>query len=286
MLDAPPISPFGFLDYRKFLGEWFRHKKALKPGFSYRVFCRKAGINSPGLISEILAGTRRLSRTYVAKFVQALGLDEAEARYFGLLVDFTQAGDEDARETLYSGLLRSMPAPVQGLRRSQWEYFSKWYHVAVREALAIESVGESPEDAARLARRLDPPITAAQAQSALALLRDLDLIALDRDGRWKARHASLATPGDESQSLLFRAYRKSMLARSAEALDRYPASAQNQSCVTMSVSEAGMRRILAQVEEFHKRVSETVRMDQGEDRVMQLNLQFFPLTALEDRHAA
>jgi uncharacterized protein (TIGR02147 family) len=258
----------------------------MKPGFSYRVFCRTAGINSPGLVSEILAGTRKLSSAYIRKFAVGLGLDEKESRYFAALVPFTHAGDGQAREDLYAEMLQAMPPRAQGLRRSQWDYFSKWYHVAVREALAICAVGENPGDIERLARRLDPPITPAQAQSALALLKDLDLIAKDTEGNWKARHDSLATPGDESQSLLFRAYRKAMLARAAEALDRAPAAAQNQSCVTLSVSEQGMRRILAQVEEFHKRILETVRMDSGEDRVMQLNLQFFPLTHLEDRHAA
>lgn len=286
MADLPALSPFGFLDYRKFLGEFFQRKKALKPGFSYRVFCRTAGINSPGLVCEVLAGTRRLSPAYVGKFATGLGLDEKESRYFGLMVAFTHSANDQAREDLYAAMLGTMPVRVQGLRRSQWDYFSKWYNVAVREALSIEAITGGPESVARLARRIDPPLTQAQAQSALSLLRELDLIEKDGDGNWKARHASLATPGDESQSILFRAYRKAMLARASEALDRAPAAAQNQSCITLSVSETGMQRILAQVEEFHKRILETVRMDTGEDRVMQLNLQFFPLTALEDAHAA
>jgi uncharacterized protein (TIGR02147 family) len=205
-----------------------------------------------------------------------MGLDGAERAYFLDLIAFTQARTDAARREYYGRLLAAMPLRVQGLRRSQWEYFSKWQHVAVREALAIL---EMDDDYAALSAALRPPIPASEAKAAIALLSGLGLIARDAAGRWKARHASLETPGDESQSLLFRAYRKEMLARAVDALDREPAQAQTQSCTTMSVSPQGLKRIQAHLDEFHRRVLETVQADKDEDRVMQLNVQLFPLAA-------
>jgi uncharacterized protein (TIGR02147 family) len=278
MSPESPISLYDFLDYRKFLGAFFQKKKSLNKGFSYRLFCRKAGINSPGFITGAINGSRNLSKGYIEKFAHALGLDDKERAYFELMAAFTHAATDQARQEIYALMVKAMPLRIQGLRRSQWEYFSKWYHVAVRETLSILRVRD---DYAALAQRLHPPITAAQAKDAVALLADLGLVERDAEGCWKARHVSLVTKGDESESLLFRAYRREMLARAVEALDGVPAAAQNQSCVTLSVSPAGMERILAHLEEFHKRVIETVQADRGEDRVVQINMQVFPLTGIE-----
>lgn len=270
------------MDSRKFLADFFTSKKALNPAYSYRLFCRKAGINSPGLVSEVLQGTRPLSPAYAERFALGLGLAEAERGYFLDLVAFTQAKTDAARRLYYGRLLQAMPLRIQGLRRLQWEYFSNWYHVAVRETLAILDVRD---DYAVLGRAIRPRITPTQARSSLKLLADLGLIARDADGRWRACHSSLETAGDESQSLLFRAYRKQMLTRAADALDRETAEAQHQTCTTMSVSAVAALRIRGLLDEFHRRVFETIQADQGEDRVMQLNIQWFPLAAAEAAHA-
>ncbi|MDB5051072.1 MAG: hypothetical protein JWO30_4143 [Fibrobacteres bacterium] len=277
-----PLHLFEYLDYRKFLGDFFRRKRSLNKGFSYRLFCRKANINSPGFISEVVGGTRNLSKACVEKFAVALGLDAKEKSYFELMVAFTHAKTDEAKQSLYALMVKAMPLQIQGLRRSQWDYFSKWYHVAVRETLSILEV---KDDYAALANRLNPAITPAQAKSAVALLRELGLIERDPKGFWKARHVSLVTKGDDSESLLFRAFRKEMLAKAAEALDRFPAKAQNSSCITLSISPEGMARVLAHLEEFHQRVIETVQADRGEDRVVQINMQVFPLTGIEEAHA-
>jgi uncharacterized protein (TIGR02147 family) len=282
MAPESPISLFEYLDYRKFLGDFFQRKKTLNKGFSYRLFCRKAGINSPGYISEVIGGSRNLSKSYVEKFALGLGLDGKERDYFDLMVAFTHAPDDQARQEVYGLMVKAMPLRIQGLRRSQWEYFSKWYHVAVRETLSIVKV---KDDYAELAARLNPCITPAEAKAAIALLEGLGLVERDGEGHWKARHVSLVSKGDESESLLFRAYRKEMLARAGEALDRFPPQAQNNSCVTLSVSPAGMERILSHLEDFHKRVIETVQADRNEDRVLQINVQVFPLTETEADHA-
>jgi uncharacterized protein (TIGR02147 family) len=276
-------SIYDFLDYRKYLEAYYTGKKALVKGYSYRLFCRKAEINSPGYLSEVLSGRRNLSRAYVHRFAKAMDLDAQEIAYFELLVAFNHARTEPLKQDLYDLLLKASPLEIRKPRRSQLDYFSKWYHVAVREALAIHPV---KDDATGLAAFLRPPITPAQARAALDLLARLELIERDGEGYWRAKHRSLVTRGDESETLLYRAFRKEMLGRGLEALDTVPASRQNASCITLSVSGAGMDRILSHLEEFHKRVIETVQNDKEEDRVVQVNVQVFPLTALEDSHAS
>jgi uncharacterized protein (TIGR02147 family) len=272
-----PLNVYRYLDYQEFLGDFYRHKKSINRGFSYRLFCRKAGINSPGYVSEVIGGSRSLSKAYVPKFARAMELDEKETAYLELLVSFKHAKSAKAKQAIYALMVAALPLKIQRLRQSQLEYFSKWYHVAVRETLSIEKVRDDYES---LARRLSPAITAVQAKSAIRILGDLELIEKDAQGFWKARHASLVTKGDPAQSILFTVYRKAMMAKAVEALDLFPAHQQNSSCVTLSVSQSGMDRIMAHLEDFHQRVLETVQSDRDEDRVLQVNMQIFPLTRI------
>src|SRR5262245_4006868 len=116
------VSVFEYLDYRKYLNDFYRTRKSLAKSYSHRVFCRMAGITSTGYFSEVLNGRRRLSHGYVPHFSRGLGLDEKEGAYFSLLVDFTHAKSSGARKTLYAALIKTLPLKVQYLRRSQLEY--------------------------------------------------------------------------------------------------------------------------------------------------------------------
>ncbi len=276
------IGVFDYLDYRKFLADYYRAKKAVNKSFSHRLFARKAGFRSTGFFSEVLSGKRKLSREYARKFAQALNLDEKEREFFDLLVAFTHAPSHAARDTLYDLLLKALPVKIQQMRQSQREYFSKWYYVAVREALAILPVHD---DFAALAAALQPAITAAQAKAAVHLLHQLGLVEKDAAGRWRASQLSLVAPQDEATALLRRSFQDAMLVKAREALERVPPDQRDISCVTFSVSPAGMDRVKALVQEFHRQVIAVVQADRGEDRVMQMNLQLFPLTRTGSEHA-
>lgn len=276
------IRIFDYLDYRKFLADFFQHKKSVNKHFSHRLFARKADIKSCGYFSEVVSGTRNLSRNKIAKFALGLELDDREKVYFERLVAFNHAKTHQARQTLYENMVKALPLKIQHLKQGQMEYFSNWYYVAVRETLSICKVKDDYE---ALASRLQPRITATQAKSAVRLLEGLGLVERDAEGHWRARHVSLLSRRDESSPLHVRAFQSEMIAKAREALETVPQQHRDISTVTMSISAGGMERLKGAVDEFRKRVREIVQSDQGEDRVAQLNIQVFPLTRIEDQHA-
>lgn len=282
MDEKPTLNIFEYLDYRKFLADFHAFRKSLNRHYSHRLFARKAGIRSSGYFSEVLSGRRNLAKAQVGKFVKAMELGGTECRFFELMVDFTHARSDAARKSIYSMMLDAMPVHVQRIKQSQMEYFAKWYHVAVREALAISAVKGDGEE---LAERLDPPISPAQAKAAMRVLQRLGLVAKDGDGCWRAHHASLLSPEDPGAALLLREFQREMMAKAAEALERVPPALRDVTSVTMSVSREGLERLKALAADFHKRVLETVQSDRGEDRVVQLNVQLFPLTREQEPHA-
>jgi uncharacterized protein (TIGR02147 family) len=269
------VSVFTYLDYRKYLADYYQARKAVNRHFSYRLIADKAGIPSTGYFSEVLSGRRNLTRAKVPKFAKAFCLTDAEAEYLGLLVSFNHAKTDAAKQAVYELLVKAMPVKAQRIKLGQREYFSKWYYVAVREALAIHAVNE---DAEALAASLRPAITTAQAKSALKLLEDLGLIARDAQGRWRAAQSSLLSHQDESTALLVRGFQGEMMDLAKRALTETGKDERDISCVTMSVSAQGLERVKAMIKECQQRILEIVQSDHDEDRVVQMNLQVFPLT--------
>jgi len=274
--NSPQLDIFAYVEYRAFLCDFFAVKKSLNRHYSHRLFAQKAGVRSSGYISEILAGKRRLPAAQAAAFARAMELGPREEAYFHLLVAYGRARSDAARKAVYTRMLEAMPVRLQRLKQSQSEYFAKWYHVAMREALSIAVI---TGDGSELGALLNPPITAAQARAGLQTLARLDLISRDGLGRWNATQASVLSPQTPESGFLLREFQREMMARAAEALERVPQPERDISCISMSVSPQGLLGIKSLAEEFHRKVLEVVRADRGEDRVMQLNVQFFPLTA-------
>lgn len=269
------VSVFAYLDYRKYLADYYQARKAVNRHFSYRLIADKAGIPSTGYFSEVLSGRRNLTRAKVPKFAKAFCLTDAEAEYLGLLVAFNHAKTDAAKQAVYELLVKAMPIKAQRLRLDQREYFSKWYYVALREALAIHPVHD---DIDGLAASLRPAVTPAQARSALKLLESLGLIARDGTGRWRATQASLLSRQDESTALLVRGFQEEMMDLAKRALAEVGKEERDISCVTMSVSAGGLERIKGALKDCRQRILEIVQADQDEDRVIQMNMQVFPLT--------
>lgn len=271
----PKISVFDYLDYRKFLADYYGRKKELNRHFSYRVLSSKAGIASTGYFSEVLSGRRNLTRSKLPGIAQALGLNEKEQAFLSLLADFNHARNEKARQALYDQVVQAMSIRMQRLRESQWEYFSKWHHVAMREALGFLKV---KDDCGELAAFLRPAITVPQAKAALRLLESLGLIQRDAEGCWRPTHQNLFSQRDESTALMVRSFQSEMMVLAQGALQSVDRDERDISCVTMSVSAKGLERVKEILKESHKRILDAVQADRGEDRVIQMNVQVFPLT--------
>jgi uncharacterized protein (TIGR02147 family) len=274
------ISVFDYLDYRKYLADYYGAKKAINKHFSYRLITDKAGIPSSGYFSEVLSGRRNLTLAKVPKFAKAFGLDASEEAFLGLLVAFNHARTETDKQRVYERMVEALPVRAQRLRRSQQEYFTKWYYAALRESLAVLDVRDDYEV---LATFLRPSISVPQAKAGIRLLESMDLVARDSQGCWRATQKSLISQRDESTVLLVRGFQSEMIGLARQALLDVPPEEREVSCMTMSVSAKGLELVKARIKDCQERIREIVHADRGEDRVIQLNLQIFPLTRKKAR---
>ena len=137
------MNIFAYYNYRKYLQDYYEYRKSLQRYFSYRSFAQKAGYSSSGYYLDLVRGRKSLTPQMVPKFIAALGLNEKEGRYFKLMVDFTHAQSVESKQQIFDQMSSLLPKAVKALTKNQQEYYAKWYHVAVREALSVLNINES-----------------------------------------------------------------------------------------------------------------------------------------------
>ena len=154
---------FTYLNYRKFLEDWFAARKALNPRFSHRMFARLSGQKSPSLLLHVIQGKRSLTPPTVAAFGRAMKLGPEEASFFAGLVRLDQAATAEERNDAWRRVSASRRfRSARELEGRAFDAISHWYYVAVRE-LALRS--DFVADPKWVARRVRPRITASQASS-------------------------------------------------------------------------------------------------------------------------
>jgi uncharacterized protein (TIGR02147 family) len=268
-------SIFIYTNYRQYLRSFFSHKKAEKAGYSLQVFADKAGFKARDHILRVMNGARNLSQSGALMLSKAMRLSEKETDFFINLVGFNQAKSAAEKEHYFNKLSSIRPyGKEQRIRTDQYEYFSEWYHAAIRSLLPVMDVGD---DARKLAQMLDPAISISQAKKSIELLLRLGFIVRDGKESYRVSNPSLDT-GEEVKSHALIQFHKKCLQLASRALDVCPAEDRDISGVTMSVSASAIARIKEEIRAFRNKVAVIARNDTNEDRACQLSIQFFPLS--------
>jgi uncharacterized protein (TIGR02147 family) len=273
---------FDHLDYRVYLKEHYEKSKAANPHFSFRSFSNKAGFKTKDFLYRVMHGEKNLSQASVFKLSGALGLKREETEYFENLVKFNQSKNVKEKDFYFQRLssLRGEYNTDGGAYRveaQQYDYYSKWWHTAVRSVLDMH---EFRGDYKWLAKKLDPAITAQQAEQSINLLENLGLIAKDTTGRYLATHKSLTT-GTPVLPLAITKFHLGTLELATRCLDEVPKEERDLSCLTLGISRKTLDRIKQKLKRFRGELLKLAEADEEADTVYHLNLHMFPLSKRE-----
>lgn len=268
------ISIFSYNDYRLFIRDFCAEKRKTNPHFSYRYLSLKLGIRSPGFLSWVVQGKRSISGQLIIKIAQAFKLKTVQAEFFEHLVHYNQAKDADQKQYHYvklSGFRRGKIAPVTA---DQYEFYSTWYHAALRELVAICPIDG---DHRRTASLLRPSITAAEARDALALLERLRMVRKNSRGIYERCDAVISSmePRDPDP---IRQFQSMCMDLAKAALIRIPREERDISTLTLSIDGKTVGLMREKVSALRSELLEMARQVEGPEVVMQLNVQLFPLS--------
>jgi uncharacterized protein (TIGR02147 family) len=265
---------YSYFDFRAFLRDAYLRRKGTDPKFSHRYISARIGANSAGWFSDVTGNRMGLKPKYVGRLAAVFGLKGGEAEHFRLLVEWDQADTlkekSDALERVLAdrGLKRR---PVGG---DQVEFYSEWYHAAIRELLALRPYHG---DFAALAKALIPGITPGRARKSVLLLAQLGMIKRSPSGRWVPQAETLIK--DTAQKTFHWArIQRAFLELALPAIEAFTKSERDFSALTLSFSPEGFRRAGEEIAALRKRLLALSEQDRRRDRVYQCNFQMFPLS--------
>ncbi len=272
-----------YSDYRQYLRDYYEINKAANPDFSFRYLSQRAGVNSSAYFKYVIEGKRNLTKGSLLKTCMALKLKDRDAEYFENLVFFNQAKTLREKNFYFERLTKLKGLfDTRRVRQDQYAFYSEWYHSAVREMLGCIRFDGDYDD---LAARMVPQITAKQARDSVALLLRLGLVRKDAQGIWHATDPVLTTDGQVSAKDVSD-FQLRMLLLASEAFGRFTSEERLMSSTTFSISAKTLDLFKRKIRALKSELLELARLDDEADRVFQLNLNLFPLTAAESAQKA
>jgi uncharacterized protein (TIGR02147 family) len=156
-----------------------------------------------------------------------------------------------------------------------FEYFSKWYHPVVRELVCL---GDFQNDYDMLARMLVPSITRVQAQRAVELLKELDLLIELPDGTYR-QHEPAVTVTSDLGTTVIREHNASMLDLARKSVTEQSPEVRHVSGVTLNCCKELYDALSVEIDAFKQRVIMMANNAAEEsDSVYQLTIQLFPVS--------
>lgn len=266
-------------DFRVLLKARYQELKERDAKFSHRYFCRAAGYGSSSAFGDLLNGRRKLSQAGALRLTQALKFTKEEGEYFLNLVNLNQAASLEERNLYYERMLAMKGTPMETLAPGKFEYFSKWYHAALRELLYFHPC---KDDFKALGRRLDPPVPAARVKKALLLMEKLGIVARDAQGFFR-QTAKMITAEGTGGSLHVDNFQAETMRLAIGSLDRHPRGSRDISTLTATLSADSLEKAKAAVKSLRQYILTLAEQDDAVDRVYQLNIQLFPMTRVGSR---
>ena len=275
------LDVFEYLDYRKFLGQYYTLKKAESRSFSYRAFSRRCGLKSPNHLKRVVERERNLSEDAALRYAETIGLEGDSGKYFCELVRFDQAKSRKEKSAAYRRLTQ-----FRGYRKAQHldsrhdQYHSEWYIPTIREMLTLKGFSSDPK---WIAAQLVPEITEREAKSALSVLQDLGMFARDEQDNIVQADQVVSTGAEASKdpqtvNLHIVHYHSAMMKKAVESIDLVPREERDISGVTLCLPKSSIPKLKERIRAFRQEII-AMEAQAGEgDQVVQLAVQLFPLS--------
>lgn len=268
-----------YTDYRAWLTDTFKARKAIHSWYSYGVLAQRAGFQARDFLMRVMRGDRRLSPEGAARLAAALDLPRREQAYFLALVDYNQARTDAEREIAWGkvqhALARSRNASAPRILTDiHREVLSEWHHLAIRSLIEM---APDPGDWAALGRRLRPIRTESVVRKSVKLLQSGGLVEQRPDGLWYATEKAIATPPEVANPAI-RRFHRDCLQLAGDALENVPSDQRNVTGVTLGISRRTYRLVCDRLTELREELSRLADTDDQADQVYQLTLAMFPLS--------
>jgi uncharacterized protein (TIGR02147 family) len=266
---------FEYNDFRKFLIDYQTARQKQDKEFTKSELTRRMNLpNTRSYFTDVLKG-KRVTPTFIERFIDVFALDQHEAQYFRALIKFNQEENPHERELYFEQLISLNRTPKRVLNQNALVYYSKWYNSAIR---ALLNIYDFSDDYTALAKKLFPPISVKEAKEAIGLLIELELISKNEHGFYKPTEKSIKSE-DFLKDAIAEHFQMKCIDLAKQSFTHSSQFPKNMTVNTISISENGYKRIEKNIEKFRSEIRAIVHKDENPaDRVYQLNLLLYPIS--------
>jgi uncharacterized protein (TIGR02147 family) len=233
----------------------------------------RLGISAATLV-RILNGKRNLSKTLLPVFINYLKLPEEAAEYFSLMVQLAHAKDISKKTRVYQDLLDRRSRRIQKLNPKHYSLFERWYLLALREIIDIMG---NVDDCNSIAENLRPPVPAKMIKKEIEMLKNLEIITDDGNGRLYATDKLLST-GETWENVAIQKYQSEMIRLADGALLNYPKSERDISTMTVGLCPDDIIKVKEIMKRTRQEIMTLAEDAKNREYVYQINIQVFPLS--------
>ena len=265
-----------YLDYRDYLVDFYKEKRADSSYFTYRFIASKVGVDASH-IAKIFSKKRHVPDKSVSTFIDLCKFNKRDAECFRLLIKFNKAKTEKESKQWYECILALKDVTAVTVDKAQYEFFNKWYYIAV---LVLLEFHEFDGDYKWLAHKVTPQITENEAKQAIELLVELDLIKKYQNGNYRPTNKNITT-GDTIRQVAIKNHQQETMKMASESLFRHKLQDRNISTVTLAIDHKDLPAIDEIIDQFRQTLMRHSEETTKPDSVYQLNVQLFPMTNKE-----
>ena len=266
------IDIFQFTNFRKYLDEYQAARVQTDPDFTRAGACALLGLpKTRSYYNDIIKG-KKLSSRMIPKFVEVLGLNKKEAKYFEAMVNMDQAKTATERNAFFEELLKQHPDSHRILNEDAYEYYNHWYNSVLFTALEVVDVSDDLEPIQKL---ISPKVSVGTLKRSLELLERLGFVRKNENGFWKSCRDSVSS-GTYNNSDLVRQYQLQCFELSKQAVLAGDESSSDMATFTFSVSDDAFKAIAKEIQGLKAKVRKIIMLDKKKATgVHQLNIHLF-----------
>jgi len=263
-------------DYRELFQRHYDQEKETMPLYSYRIMGQKLGLDASQLF-RIIHKNEHLPPRCIPLAKELLGLTGRSGKFFETLLAASKTRSQANRKDLLDKAYALRDVERQAIGSHELQFFSQWWIPVILSFLEVSEGHVNPE---KIAARLMPSITKAQAMEAIEILKSLGFVKKLASGRLALCQTHLTYNGPE-KALAVRAFQKQILALASTALDTIPAEKRDISTLTLAVDSECFTEIREMTREYRRQVQKRVEESTNPDRIMQLSIALFPVVPAE-----
>jgi len=267
---------FSYIDYRKFLEDYYTARKRTDRTFTHTFICRHLGQkNAKSYFNNVVRGRIGISATFIDRFISLLELKPEEAKFFRALINYNQTTSPHEKEFFFDQLIRLNKTPCAMINRDAYAFYRDWYHSAIRAVLDTMNVDD---DFRLIASTLLPSISIKKVQESMKLLKNLGLIMKNENGYWKPTD-KVITCGEMISDALIQQFQVKCLEHAKNIIIDGNIDEKRNYTNTVSLSDTAREHIYERIMQFKTELRSIIHKDENQaSRVYHINLNFFPMS--------